>query len=207
MQYFKSQNQCKKCTKNKIKTGPILLFSPFASGSNMAPSSTVSVSDTGMRERRENVRGSWQRPPTGIHSGTDAGAATFCPVFQGIEPSVPLRTVPSEWRQLPWLCCDLPAPPLTLPSPGRHWAGGLGGDQLHTANLFLFSWAIPPCSKFPCARHKYLTFSENMPSVWREGPGSHIHTTWLYLLVTANSVTEERLHLTRSHHSLCGLWR
>lgn len=81
MQYFKSQNQCKKCRKNKIKTGPILRLSPFASGSNMAPSSMIPVSDTGMRERRENVRGSWERPPTRIHSGTDAGAATFCPVF------------------------------------------------------------------------------------------------------------------------------
>lgn len=81
MQYFKSQNQCKKSTKHKIKTGPVLLFSPFASGSNMAPSGTISVSDTGVRERRERVRGSWERPPSRIRSGTDAGAATFCPVF------------------------------------------------------------------------------------------------------------------------------
>ena len=87
MQYFKRQNQCKKSMKNKIKTGPILLFFPFASGSNMAPSGAVPVSDTGRRESRRECRGTGgrkvgKRPPTPrIHSGSDTAAATFCPLF------------------------------------------------------------------------------------------------------------------------------
>ena len=121
MQYFKSQNQCKKYTKNKIKTGPILLFSPFASGSNVAPSGTISVSDPGMRERRENVRGSWERPPTRLHSGT------ICP------PQDSSLWVEAGPLAVLWPPC--PTPSLFLPQRDTQLVG-MGGDLPHTASLF-----------------------------------------------------------------------
>lgn len=108
MQYFKSQNQCKKSMKNKIKTGPIVLFSPFASGSNMAPSGTVSVRNT---ERREGGRmlgerrggGRWERDH--LRQGFPLGQTRQLPLsvpYCKDGPRLSHSGAPSAWRRLSW---------------------------------------------------------------------------------------------------------
>lgn len=88
MKYFKSQNQCEKSMKNKIKIRLVLLFFPLALGSNMAPSGTASVSDQKRRvsrsecwrkEREEGTKKTWPTLP--IHSVPGTTAGTFCPLW------------------------------------------------------------------------------------------------------------------------------
>ena len=75
----------------------------------------------------------------------------------------------------------------------------------HITSLSL--WAIPPCSKFSGAGHKYLTFSRNYLPLWRgKVPGSRVHIVWLHLLVKADSTTEETWPHCVSQ-SLCRHWR
>ena len=127
------------------------------------------------RKKRE-LRGSWERPPTRLHSGT------ICP------PQDSSLWVEAGPLAVLWPSC--PTPSLFLPQRDTQLVG-MGGDLLPHSQPLSSPRQPFLLAVFSGAQHKHLTFSENTPSVWREGPGSHIHTIWLHLLVTANSATEE----------------
>lgn len=96
--------------------------------------------------------------------------------------------------------------PLTLPSSERHPAGGYGRRPAPTQpTSFLSSSAIPPCSIFRCSAQIPYFIREYALRV--EGRSWQPYSYNMASPPGHSQFSHRGDDLTRSHHSLCKLWR